>query len=146
MPAAATYAPLVVAPLVVASRFSLSYTAKSSLRCGGSAVQEKLQLSKGLYLIAKKRYTSGMKVLVLYRPNSEHARGIEEFLHEFGRRNPADKIETIDIDTREGINAASLYDVMAYPAVLALADDGSELKRWVGEERPLLDELAYYAK
>lgn len=87
-----------------------------------------------------------MKVLVLYRPNSEHARSIEEFLHEFGRRNPSDRIETIDIDTRDGTATATLYDVMAYPAVLALGDDGRELKRWVGEEMPLLDELAYYTK
>src|SRR5258708_6180724 len=93
--------------------------------------------SAGLSLPAKKRYTNGMKVLVLYRPNSEHARSIEEFLHEFGRRNPSDKVETIDIDTRAGTTTAELYDVMAYPAVLALADDGAELKRWVGDEMPL---------
>ncbi len=86
-----------------------------------------------------------MKVCVLYRAKSDHARQLEEFLREFERRQARQHLEIIDIDTREGTATASLYDILAYPAILALTDDGQLLKSWVGEEvPPLIDELAYY--
>ena len=87
-----------------------------------------------------------MKVCVLYRAKSEHATRMEEFLREFQRRQTDRHIDIIDIDTREGTATASLYDVMSYPAILALTDDGQLLKSWVGEEvPPLMDELAFYS-
>lgn len=83
-------------------------------------------------------------MLVLYRSKSEHARSIQEFLREFNRRQPLSHIKVIDIDTREGSATASLYDVMSYPAFLAIDEDGKELRRWTGKEIPLLDEISYY--
>lgn len=86
-----------------------------------------------------------MKVSVLYRPKSEHARQIEEFLREFERRYAGHRVEVIDIDTRDGTATASLYDIMDYPAILALAEDGQLLRSWVGHEvPPLMDEVVYY--
>ena len=88
-----------------------------------------------------------MKVCVLYRARSEHASRTEEFLREFQRRQANHRLEIIDIDTREGTATASLYDIMSYPAILALNDDGQLLKSWVGEEvPPLMDELTYYTR
>lgn len=55
------------------------------------------------------------------------------------------RIEIVDADSRDGIATAMLYDVMKYPAILALRDDGSVLKSWEGESLPLMDEVAYYA-
>jgi hypothetical protein len=43
-----------------------------------------------------------MKVLILYRPDSEHGRRVEEYIHDFQSRHPAAKLETLNIDTREG--------------------------------------------
>ncbi len=86
-----------------------------------------------------------MKVVILYRPNSEHARGIETFMHDFGHRYGDIKIEVIDVDTREGTALSSLYDLMQHPCILAMAGDGSLLKSWVGQELPLMDEVASYA-
>ncbi len=88
-----------------------------------------------------------MKVYVLYRPKSEHSRKVEEFLHELERRHSEKHrlIEVVDIDSRDGTATASLYDIMAYPAILALGNDGQLLKSWVGEEvPPLLNEVTYY--
>lgn len=87
-----------------------------------------------------------MKVLVLYRPESEHGRIIEEFIHEFKRREAQAHIEVLNIDSRDGSATASLYDVMQYPAILVLANDGYLQKSWVGEEMPLLDEVTAYAR
>ena len=87
-----------------------------------------------------------MKVVVLYRPNSEHARVVEQYIHDFTRQEPDRKIELLSIDTVEGSQKAEVYDITAYPAVLALADDGQLLKYWQGDQLPLMNELAYYAK
>lgn len=87
-----------------------------------------------------------MKVMVLYRPHSEHAHAVEEFVRELQRRSQANKIELVDIDTRDGSATASLYDVMQYPAVLALQNDGQLLKEWEGSTMPLYNEVSYYAQ
>ena len=86
-----------------------------------------------------------MKVLILYQPRSEHARAIETFARDFKQRHESSHLELIDVDGREGIATATLYDVMSYPAILALRDDGTVLHSWEGEMLPLMDEVAYYA-
>ena len=85
-----------------------------------------------------------MKALILYRPNSEHARSVEEFLNMFKRLHPEKKTEMVSLDTREGSSVATLYDVMQNPAIVAVKDDGSVLKIWQGEQLPLMDEVAAY--
>jgi hypothetical protein len=86
-----------------------------------------------------------MRVVILYRPNSEYARRVEEFVHEFERRETSRKIELIDYDSRTGTDMASLYGVMDQPAILALADDSQVLQMWVGPELPLMDDVAAYS-
>jgi hypothetical protein len=87
-----------------------------------------------------------MKLLVLYRPNSEHGRSVETFIHDFKYQHESDagKLDVVDIDSRDGSATASLYDIMQHPAVLILADDGQLIKSWIGENLPLMDELAGY--
>ena len=84
-----------------------------------------------------------MKVLMLYRPNSEFARSAEEYVREF-ERVTGKKIEKIDIDSREGIAKAKLYDILDHPSFVAIADDGQYLNSWVGQPFPLIDELSAY--
>lgn len=84
-----------------------------------------------------------MRLVVLYRQNSEQARPIEEFIREFTRRS-AKKVEVLDPDTREGTSLAEAHDIVRYPAILALTDDGQALNMWQGEDLPLLDEVASY--
>ncbi len=86
-----------------------------------------------------------MKVSILYRPDSEHTRRVEEFVHDFQRAQATRKVELVDLNTREGTAMAELYDVIQYPAILALANDGQLLKGWQGDF-PLMDELAYYTQ
>ena len=85
-----------------------------------------------------------MRLIILYRPNSEHSRKIEEFIHEYQSRYRAKNIEVQDVDSREGIATATLYDVMDYPAILALEGDGAPQKVWQGSELPLMSEVASY--
>jgi len=85
-----------------------------------------------------------MKIIVVYRPNSEHGRTIEEFVREFQHRHEDTKLDVQDVDSREGTALVSLYDIVQYPAIMALRDDGSTLKIWEGSELPLMDEVVSY--
>ncbi len=85
-----------------------------------------------------------MRVVVLYRPNSEHAGEIESYVKEYGRFQPDHNLELLSLDTPEGADMAALYAINEYPAILALANDGSLLRLWSGERRPLMSELAGY--
>jgi hypothetical protein len=82
---------------------------------------------------------------VLYRPNSEHGREVEEFIHDFQIRHRDERLEVLNIDTRDGSATASLYDVMRYPAILVLQTDGYLQKSWQGDQLPMMDEVASYA-
>ncbi len=87
-----------------------------------------------------------MKVLILYRPNSEHARTVETFVGDFQRQHDLGrKVELVSVNTRDGAATATLYEVFAFPAVMAVADDGRLLNLWQGEPLPLMDEVAGYA-
>lgn len=87
-----------------------------------------------------------MKVLVLYRPNSEFARMIEEFVHDLQTRHGVDErhLQVMDFDSRDGSATASMYDIMGQPVILVTGDDGSYVKHWEGSQLPLLDEVAGY--
>lgn len=86
-----------------------------------------------------------MKLLILYRPDSEHSTEVESYARDFERAYEAGKrLELISLDTRDGAATASLYDIVAYPAILALADDGSVLNVWQGKSLPMMAEVAGY--
>jgi hypothetical protein len=87
-----------------------------------------------------------MKVVVLYRPNSEHARTVDEFLKGLREVHNVDErhLQVQDYDSREGSSTASIYDVMTQPAILIVNDDGSYVKHWEGSQLPLLEEVAGY--
>lgn len=86
-----------------------------------------------------------MRVVVLYRERSEHARQVEEFIHDFERWHPGTKLNVESLDTRDGAATASLYDISLRPAILALRDDGQLIQSWGGDRLPLMNDVAYYA-
>jgi hypothetical protein len=86
-----------------------------------------------------------MKLLVIYRPNSEHGRLTEEFIERFkSHGSSSEHVEAVNIDSREGSALATLYDIMQYPAILVLRNDGSPQKVWVGDNLPQIDEVQAY--
>lgn len=85
----------------------------------------------------------GMKALFIYHPNSEHARIIEEYSQNFTKVN-AKTIELLSLETRDGAATASLYDIVSYPALLVVDNEGRLQKVWQGSQLPLMDEVAGY--
>ncbi len=84
-----------------------------------------------------------MKISILYHPASEFARAVESYARDFERQKGA-AIELISLETREGAELATLYDIVQYPAVLARRDSGELLKHWEGDPLPLMNEVAGY--
>lgn len=87
-----------------------------------------------------------MKVLILYKPKSEHGTSVEAYVHDFSKRHETDHLEAIDADSVDGSVLAQLYDVVQYPTVLALDENGTLLNQWTGDSLPLMDEVAYYSQ
>lgn len=85
-----------------------------------------------------------MKLLVLYQPKSEHARMVEEYLSEFSRLYPDVEIEALDAESVEGVNKSELYDILEYPAFLALGTDGNLQNMWLGKLLPQKQEVVSY--
>ncbi len=84
-----------------------------------------------------------MRVVCIWRRSSDYGRMVEEWLTEFERRTGVE-IESLDPDSREGESLCRAYDVVEYPTILALNDDGSVLALWRGQMLPTFDEVNYW--
>lgn len=84
-----------------------------------------------------------MKVTVVYRANSEHARTVDDYLRDFFRQTGR-KLETLDPDTPTGIELCRVYDIVEYPSLLAISDDGQLQNSWRGLPLPTITEVSYY--
>lgn len=84
-----------------------------------------------------------MKLYFLYHPESDHRRLVEEYVDNARRLRGID-IELVSLETKEGSNMASLYDIVQYPGLIVVEDNGRVAKLWQGSELPLLDEVSGY--
>jgi len=84
-----------------------------------------------------------MKALVLYRPDSEHASTVESYVRDFNKAT-GKNLELMSMETLEGVQKAALYDLMEFPAIIVVRDDGQLVKDWVGANLPLTNEVVGY--
>lgn len=85
-----------------------------------------------------------MKVVVLTKEGMDYSRDVSDFLSEFERRT-GKELEVLDPETREGESFARVYDVVEYPAIVAIEEDGREIMSWRGPELPTINEVSYYS-
>lgn len=85
-----------------------------------------------------------MRVVILYRNDSDKYPAVRTFLGDFARQYPDRKIEGIDPDSGEGVKIAESYGLMEFPAVMVLTDTGNVVKQWNGS-LPSMSEVAYFA-
>lgn len=81
---------------------------------------------------------------MLYRPATDHAGQVEDFVTEYQRLHPEKKFEILSLDSPEGANLAKVYGVTNSPAILAMADDGAFLQLWQDQHLPLFSDLDFY--
>jgi hypothetical protein len=84
-----------------------------------------------------------MKIVALYRPKTEQEGKVLDFARDF-KQLKNKELNIVSLDTVEGDDMAKLYDIVQYPAFLAIKDDGQLEQLWQGDSMPLMDELVYY--
>lgn len=84
-----------------------------------------------------------MKVTVLYKPHSDHARAVEDYTRDFTSQT-GKTLPVLDAESREGSDMAQLYDIMQFPAIVVSGDDGSVQQLWQGQALPRIGELSYF--
>ena len=82
-----------------------------------------------------------MRVVCIFRDNEDYSRTVTEYLENFYRRTGR-QIETMNPD--ENVKFCETYDIVEYPTILALDNQGSVLNMWRGQDLPLMDEIVYY--
>ncbi len=88
-----------------------------------------------------------MKMLVIYRPKSEYARRVEEFIRDlYSHDITQESVQIVDIDSREGIALASIYDIMSGLGIVVTDNVGSYIKDWQGTDLPLVSEVTAYMR
>lgn len=85
-----------------------------------------------------------MNVKIVYRADSEHARAVEEYLRDFSKQTGR-TLDTTDPDSAEGADMCRTYDIVEYPTVMAISDDGQLQNSWRGLPLPTISEVSYYA-
>jgi hypothetical protein len=84
-----------------------------------------------------------MRVVVVYKRESDYGREVEEYLQDFTRQTTRE-LEVMDPDTRDGSAFCRTYDIVEYPTIIALSDDGSLQNLWRGRPLPTISEVSYY--
>ncbi|MDR0957553.1 MAG: hypothetical protein LBM09_03205 [Candidatus Nomurabacteria bacterium] len=83
-----------------------------------------------------------MKLVMVYRENSEARAVAETFMREFKMQTGRD-VEVVNPETRDGQNFIEVYDVVEYPTLIAIGPDGSVVDKWRGM-MPTISEASAY--
>jgi hypothetical protein len=84
-----------------------------------------------------------MKVVVVYKRESDYARTVIDWLRDFTRQT-GKTLEELDPDTREGASFCRTYDIVEYPSLVALDADSQVQNMWRGTMLPTISEVSYY--
>jgi hypothetical protein len=84
-----------------------------------------------------------MKTIVVYKEETDYAREVIDYLRDFKRQTGHD-LETMNPDTADGADFCRTYDIVEYPSIVALSDDGVLQNLWRGTPLPTISEVSYY--
>ena len=86
-----------------------------------------------------------MRIVVVYKDARDHGSEVREYVDDFEKQTGLE-IEQKNPDDGRNQFFLRAYDIVEYPTILAIADDGQLLQMWHGQPLPLIDEVAYYAR
>ena len=84
-----------------------------------------------------------MSLVVVWRDNTDYARELMTWMADF-KRETGEEIKSFDPDTVEGELFVKARDIVEYPAIVAVANDGRVLKAWTGRMLPRISDVSYY--
>lgn len=82
-----------------------------------------------------------MRVICIYKDKQDYTRSVDEWLENL-RRQTGRELETMDPDKNSSFCEA--YDVVEYPTILALGNNGEVRASWRGKKLPLINEVLFY--
>ncbi|MDB5161636.1 MAG: hypothetical protein JWM52_144 [Candidatus Saccharibacteria bacterium] len=82
---------------------------------------------------------------MVYKEQTDYARQVLDYLRDFERQT-GHVLETIDPETATGVDFCKTYDLMEFPTMIALSDDGSIQNSWQGLPLPTISEVSYYVQ
>lgn len=85
-----------------------------------------------------------MRVVIVTKDNTDYARTVQEFLDNFARQTGRG-LEVLDPESPEGDSFCRAYDIVEYPSIVALTNDGQMQNMWRGTTLPTIGEVSYYA-
>lgn len=86
-----------------------------------------------------------MKVVVVYKEQTDYARQVTDFMADFKRQTGHD-LEVMNPESPAGIDFTQTYDIMELPMLIAMSDDGVMQNTWVGLPLPTISEVSYYVQ
>jgi fructoselysine-6-P-deglycase FrlB-like protein len=84
-----------------------------------------------------------MRVVVVYKEQTDYARQVNDSMRDFERQTGR-QLELLDPETRAGVGFCQTYDIMMYPTIIALSDEGRVQNIWAGLPLPTISEVSYY--
>jgi len=84
-----------------------------------------------------------MRVVVVYKEATDYARQVGDYMRDFERQT-GHKLEVLNPDTKEGSDFCRVYDIVEYPTIIAISNDGSMQNMWRGMPLPTMSEVTYY--
>ena len=84
-----------------------------------------------------------MRVVVLYKQQTDTTRQVEEFMADFYRQTGR-QLESIDPESPDGVSFCTAYDILEFPSLIAISDNGQLQNYWSGLPLPTISEVSYY--
>jgi len=84
-----------------------------------------------------------MRVVVVTKENMDYSRTVDTFITDFTRQTGR-QLDVLDPDSNEGDTFCRTYDIVEYPTIIALGNDGQVQNSWSGTTLPTIDEVSYY--
>ena len=85
-----------------------------------------------------------MRVVVVTKDEMDYSRMVNTFLEDFSRQTGR-TLEVLDPESSEGEMFVRTYDIVEYPTIVALSNDGQVQTVWKGTALPTISEVSYYA-
>lgn len=84
-----------------------------------------------------------MRVVVLYKQQTDTTRQVEEFMVDFYRQT-GHQLESMDPESPDGVSFCTAYDILEFPSIIAISDNGQLQNYWGGLPLPTISEVSYY--
>jgi hypothetical protein len=86
-----------------------------------------------------------MRVVVVYKDNSDYTRTVLDYLRDFEHQT-GHVLETMDPDSLGGALFCETYGIVEYPTIIAVSEDSVMQDNWRGLPLPTISELSYYVR